>query len=182
MHHYSGTYNRVPQWTFMDPLKPVVRPGVRKVSVSVFPALLATPAIITHNKSEHCLLTSSKHLRRGLYTYVVPSIWLLSFDLVNMIETRPLHISFCANTHSAHSQCKLLLVLPNFVLGEKLGFVINLWKKKKTFLVRRNNCRTILISLVPSVDKFIYLYTHTHWFRFGLLTNFVDFYVCKGCG
>ena len=43
MHCHCGTNNRAPQWTFMDPFKPEVKPGAREESAS--PAWLAAPAM-----------------------------------------------------------------------------------------------------------------------------------------
>ena len=43
MHCHCGTNNKAPQWTFMDPCKPEVRPGAREESAS--PAWLAAPAM-----------------------------------------------------------------------------------------------------------------------------------------
>ena len=43
MHCHYDTNNRAPQWTFMDPCKPEVRPGAREESAS--PAWLAAPAM-----------------------------------------------------------------------------------------------------------------------------------------
>ena len=34
MHCHCGTYNKVPKWTFKDPLKPEARPGAREESAS----------------------------------------------------------------------------------------------------------------------------------------------------
>ena len=42
MQCHHGTSNRTPQWTFTNPCKPDVRPGVRKESAC--PAWLAVPA------------------------------------------------------------------------------------------------------------------------------------------
>ena len=43
MHCHCGTNNRAPLWTFTDPYKPEVRPGVREESAS--PAWLAATAM-----------------------------------------------------------------------------------------------------------------------------------------
>ena len=43
MHCHCGTNNRAPRWTFTDPCKPEVRPGVREESAS--PAWPAAPAM-----------------------------------------------------------------------------------------------------------------------------------------
>ena len=50
MHCHCGTNNRAPQWTFMDPCKPVVRPGAREESAS--PAWLAAPAMNACDKTK----------------------------------------------------------------------------------------------------------------------------------
>ena len=34
MHCHCGTNNKVPKWTFKDPLKPEARPGAREESAS----------------------------------------------------------------------------------------------------------------------------------------------------
>ena len=43
MQCHCGTNNRAPRWTFTDPCKPEVRPGVREESAS--PAWIAAPAM-----------------------------------------------------------------------------------------------------------------------------------------
>ena len=50
MHCHCSTNNRAPRWTFTDPRKPEVRPGVREESAS--PAWLAAPAMNARNTTK----------------------------------------------------------------------------------------------------------------------------------
>ena len=52
--------NRAPQWTFMDPCKPEVRPGAREESAS--PAWLAAPAMNARDTTEVYIWRLDKNL------------------------------------------------------------------------------------------------------------------------
>ena len=55
MHRHCGTNNRAPRWTFMDPIKPEVRPGAREESAS--PAWLSAPAMNARDNKNVYILT-----------------------------------------------------------------------------------------------------------------------------
>ena len=79
MHCYCGTNNSAPRWTFTDPCKPEVRPGVREELES--PALLAAPAMnardtkviygcLTLGVDRHHIgsVTATLHQEKGIIT------------------------------------------------------------------------------------------------------------------
>ena len=76
MHCHCGTNNRAPRWTFTDPCKPEVRPGVQEESAS--PAWLAAPAMNARDTYEGLTLyvnryyigrvTATTHQEKGIIT------------------------------------------------------------------------------------------------------------------